>query len=518
MRREDDGRFAPRWRAILEARWRIRLQEVTELSMAYHGRPPAASRTGTRAGCSAGPSPRASGWPTPRTRSAGWRPGSSGGASSAAPRSPRCCSPPRPSPGTAPGAPPSSARCRRPLARRASRPGADERAGSLQVDSALSYLIAFVIPALDAVFPVLPGESAIIALGVATAGSADPRIALLVGCAAAGAFIGDNLCYLLGRRFGPAVQRRFFATPKGMRARAWAERSLDRFGTQLIVVCRFIPGGRTAVTLTCGLTGYPRRRFVAATAVAAVIWALYAFFIGRIGGQAFEDNPWAGLGSSPSAPRSPSARVIEVIRRLAGAAGVGRAPPGTPPVGSPPALRRHAGQVEADHAGQDQGDRDELHRRDRVAEEDHADRRPPPRRRCRSIPRRRARPQARAAPRSAARSWPARLARSPPWARGPAGRRSASGTRRMPVSNNPAATSATHAITSPRVWCLDCPLSNDPRAAEVPCAAGAAQMETVSIASPRGTDRPCTAAGEPGFREQQGREGKLQCLEAGCGR
>ena len=37
MRREDDGRFAPRWRAILETRWRIRLQEVTELSTAYHG-------------------------------------------------------------------------------------------------------------------------------------------------------------------------------------------------------------------------------------------------------------------------------------------------------------------------------------------------------------------------------------------------------------------------------------------------------------------------------------------------
>lgn len=37
MRREDGGTSAPRWRAILEARWRIRLQEVTELSMAYHG-------------------------------------------------------------------------------------------------------------------------------------------------------------------------------------------------------------------------------------------------------------------------------------------------------------------------------------------------------------------------------------------------------------------------------------------------------------------------------------------------
>jgi membrane protein DedA with SNARE-associated domain len=186
---------------------------------------------------------------------------------------------------------------------------------SLQVGSVLSYLIAFVIPALDAIFPVLPSESAVIALGVATAGSADPRIALLVGCAAAGAFIGDNLCYLLGRRFGPAVERRFFATQKGVKARAWAERSLDKFGPQLIVACRFIPGGRTAVTLTCGLTGYPRRRFVAATAVAAVIWALYAFFIGRVGGQAFEDNPWAGLVIAFGASIAISA-LIEVIRRL----------------------------------------------------------------------------------------------------------------------------------------------------------------------------------------------------------
>jgi len=36
MRREEDKRSGPHWRAILEARWRIRLQEVTELSAAYH--------------------------------------------------------------------------------------------------------------------------------------------------------------------------------------------------------------------------------------------------------------------------------------------------------------------------------------------------------------------------------------------------------------------------------------------------------------------------------------------------
>ena len=186
---------------------------------------------------------------------------------------------------------------------------------SLQVDSALSYLVAFLFPALDAILPALPGESAVIALGVATAGSADPRIALLVACAAVGAFAGDNLSYLIGRRFGPAVQRRFFATAKGMKARAWAEHSLARYGTQLIVVCRFIPGGRTAVTLTCGLIGYPRRRFVPATALAAVIWALYAFFVGRLGGRVFEDNPWAGLVIAFAAAIAVSA-LIEVIRRL----------------------------------------------------------------------------------------------------------------------------------------------------------------------------------------------------------
>ena len=37
MRREEHVAGGPRWRAILEARWRDQVQEVTELSLAYHG-------------------------------------------------------------------------------------------------------------------------------------------------------------------------------------------------------------------------------------------------------------------------------------------------------------------------------------------------------------------------------------------------------------------------------------------------------------------------------------------------
>lgn len=40
MQRQGNRWPAPRWRAILEARWRLRLQEVTELSMAYHAASP----------------------------------------------------------------------------------------------------------------------------------------------------------------------------------------------------------------------------------------------------------------------------------------------------------------------------------------------------------------------------------------------------------------------------------------------------------------------------------------------
>ena len=157
----------------------------------------------------------------------------------------------------------------------------------LDISSPVSYLIAILVPALDALIPILPSETAVIALGVATAGSTDPRIGVLVALAALGAFLGDNAAYLVGRRFGPAVSRWVFAGERGQRRHAWAQRSLAQYGTRIIVACRFIPGGRTAVTLTCGLIGYPRRSFVVATAVAGAAWASYAFAIGRLGGQAF---------------------------------------------------------------------------------------------------------------------------------------------------------------------------------------------------------------------------------------
>jgi membrane-associated protein len=187
----------------------------------------------------------------------------------------------------------------------------------LQVGSPLSYLLAFSIPALDAVVPVLPSETVIVALGVATAGSVDPRIAILVALAAAGACAGDNLGYFLGWRFSPWVSRRFFSGEKGARRREWAEQALDRRGALLIVACRFIPGGRTAVTLTCGVTHFPRRTFLWATAFAGAIWATYAFFVGRLGGKAFQHKQWLSLVVALAGVSAVSV-IVEVVRRVVG--------------------------------------------------------------------------------------------------------------------------------------------------------------------------------------------------------
>ena len=48
----------PRWRALLETRWRARLQEVTELALAYHEAAAAAAASHGTGGGDAGPQMR----------------------------------------------------------------------------------------------------------------------------------------------------------------------------------------------------------------------------------------------------------------------------------------------------------------------------------------------------------------------------------------------------------------------------------------------------------------------------
>ena len=158
-----------------------------------------------------------------------------------------------------------------------------------------SYLIVFAIAAIDAFFPVVPSEATAIAAGV-VAGTGGLHVELVILAAAGGALLGDNLTFFGGHFLGERLDRRFFQGEKAKKRVAWARRTLDERGPYLIVVARFIPGGRTVTMFTAGFVEtFPWRRFVVFDLIACAIWGSYAVLLGYFGGRTFEEEPWKGL-------------------------------------------------------------------------------------------------------------------------------------------------------------------------------------------------------------------------------
>ncbi|HUP33456.1 MAG TPA: DedA family protein [Gaiellaceae bacterium] len=158
-----------------------------------------------------------------------------------------------------------------------------------------SYLVVFTIAMLDAFFPVVPSETTAIAAGV-VAGTGGLSVELVILCAAFGAFVGDNISFGIGHFVGEWAERRFFKGEKAQKRLGWARRMLDERGAYLIIVARFIPGGRTATTFTAGLVEtFAWRRFLRYDAIACAIWGSYTVLLGYFGGRSFEEEPWKGL-------------------------------------------------------------------------------------------------------------------------------------------------------------------------------------------------------------------------------
>jgi membrane-associated protein len=157
-----------------------------------------------------------------------------------------------------------------------------------------TYAVILAVAALDAVLPLVPSEATVISAGV-LAGAGDLQLGLVVAAGAAGAYAGDTSAYGLGRRFQDRLGRAIFRGVRGRRRRAWARRTLQRHGGQLILGARFIPGGRTATMVTAGLLRMRWARFSAFAGAAAAVWASYAALLGYLGGRAFEDSPILGL-------------------------------------------------------------------------------------------------------------------------------------------------------------------------------------------------------------------------------
>lgn len=174
--------------------------------------------------------------------------------------------------------------------------------------------IILVVAFLDSVVPIVPSETMVIIGGVA-AGMGDQRLLFVIAAGAVGAFLGDNAGYLIGARMSATVQRQADKRPNWQQRLDWASGQIKLRGGLLLITARFIPMGRTALTVSSGITHQPRRWFVGWVAVATTIWATYAALLGFIGGKTFEDNHTTAFLFAFGGAISVTA-VIELVRHL----------------------------------------------------------------------------------------------------------------------------------------------------------------------------------------------------------
>ncbi len=165
----------------------------------------------------------------------------------------------------------------------------------------------------------LPGDSLLFLAGALVASQV---IALPFWVLALGVFVaavaGDQLGYLIGRRFGPKVfsrpDSRFFREENAERAQAF----FARRGALAVVLGRFVPVVRTFVPVVAGVGKMRHRAFTLLNLVGALIWAVGIVTVGYFfGGITFVaahieliTMAIAGVSVIPAA--------LEVLRRRQG--------------------------------------------------------------------------------------------------------------------------------------------------------------------------------------------------------
>lgn len=143
---------------------------------------------------------------------------------------------------------------------------------------------------------VMPGET-VVAAGAAVLH--DP-VTLVVAWAVVtlGAFVGDQVGYVIGRRLGPGLADGPIVRRLG---RGHWDRAVDlvqRRSFPVIVVARLLPGVRTIVSAAAGVTGVRWRRFAVADAAASGLWsAVWVLGGAALGELLLGPGAWAVVGA-----------------------------------------------------------------------------------------------------------------------------------------------------------------------------------------------------------------------------
>jgi membrane protein DedA with SNARE-associated domain len=162
-------------------------------------------------------------------------------------------------------------------------------------------VLLFVLVALESTGVPLPGETALIAASV-LASQGNYSIVAVIVVAAAGAIVGDNAGYWIGRKGGRALLRRIpYLRDYFARILPPAERFFERHGAKAVFFGRFVSILRVTAAWLAGISHMPWWRFLFWNAAGGVIWAtafgVVAYYSGRAAADAINRyGLYAGIG------------------------------------------------------------------------------------------------------------------------------------------------------------------------------------------------------------------------------
>lgn len=147
----------------------------------------------------------------------------------------------------------------------------------------LAVVALFVFIESGVLFPFLPGDSLLVAAAILAPQMGISRV-VLAAVAVVAAFLGDQVGFWLGRRFGRQLFRGDARVLSTARLRA-TEQFFDTYGAAALVLGRFVPIVRTFVPVVAGISKLHYRRFVLWNAIGATSWAAGLVLVGSLVGN-----------------------------------------------------------------------------------------------------------------------------------------------------------------------------------------------------------------------------------------
>lgn len=136
------------------------------------------------------------------------------------------------------------------------------------------YWAVLLIVAVESMGVPAPGEATLLAASIYAGATHHLAVALVIGAAAAGAIVGDNFGYLLGRTGGLRLLRRYGGYVRLDERRLRLGRYLfQRHGGKVVFFGRFIAVLRAWAAFLAGAHVMPWRRFLVFNATGGVVWA-----------------------------------------------------------------------------------------------------------------------------------------------------------------------------------------------------------------------------------------------------